>query len=84
MNLKASGRGKRKYNRIDIIIIREVEHTVECVMIEYVQGASPDRWHWCKNCSLYPLKVYKKRSRKPTYDLCDECKLKESKKDCIT
>ena len=57
---------------------------MECVMVEYVQGTPPDRWHWCKNCSLYPMKVYKKRSRRPKYDLCDECKRKEDKHNCLT
>jgi hypothetical protein len=57
---------------------------MESVMVEYVQGVPPDRWHWCKNCSQYPLKVYKRRSREPAHDLCDECKRKEKKQNCIT
>jgi hypothetical protein len=47
---------------------------MECAMVEYVQGAPPDRWHWCKNCTEYPLQVYERRYRRPDHDLCDECK----------
>ena len=42
-------------------------------MIEYVQGAPPDRWHWNKSCTLYPRVIIKRRSRRPAEDLCDEC-----------
>jgi hypothetical protein len=52
-------------------------------MVDYVQGPAPDRWHWCKNCPQYPLYVEKKRSRKPNYDLCDQCQAKERKQVCV-
>jgi hypothetical protein len=55
---------------------------VETVLVEYVKGPPPDRWHWCKNCSQYPLEVYKRRLRRPEHDLCDECKAKENNKSC--
>jgi CBS domain-containing protein len=42
-------------------------------MIEYVQGAAPDRWHWNKSCTLYPRVIVIRRSRRPDKDLCDEC-----------
>ena len=43
-------------------------------MIEYVQGAPPDRWHWNESCTLYPRVIIKRRSIRPSSDLCDECK----------
>ena len=60
---------------------------VECVkeiVVVYVKGDAPDRWHWCKNCTQYPRYVEQKRSKRPDYDLCDECQLKESRHICIT
>jgi CBS domain-containing protein len=42
-------------------------------MVEYVKGPPPDRWHWNKNCTLYPRIVIESRSRRPSRDLCDEC-----------
>jgi CBS domain-containing protein len=42
-------------------------------MIEYVQGAPPDRWHWNESCMLYPRVIIKRRSIRPNSDLCDEC-----------
>ena len=52
-------------------------------MVEYVQGTPPDRWHWCKNCTLYPLGIDKSRSKRPDYDLCDQCKKLEKKQTCV-
>ncbi|HII85252.1 TPA: hypothetical protein HA273_01440 [Candidatus Bathyarchaeota archaeon] len=57
---------------------------VEIVVVEYVQGPPPDRWHWCKNCRQYPRFSYQKRSRRPDHDLCDECRSKEARKECKT
>lgn len=52
-------------------------------MVEYVQGPPPDRWHWCKNCSQYPLGIDKSRTKRPGYDLCDQCKKLEKKQVCV-
>jgi len=49
-------------------------------MVEYVKGTPPDRWHWCKNCTQYPLYIDKRRLRRPRHDLCDQCKAKEDNK----
>ncbi|MGD6807152.1 MAG: hypothetical protein ACQCN4_09365 [Candidatus Bathyarchaeia archaeon] len=40
---------------------------------EYVKGAEPDRWHWNRSCRQYPRVVMRRRSNRPTSDLCDEC-----------
>jgi len=53
-------------------------------LVNYVKGEEPDRWHWCKNCTLYPLVVVKSRSNRPLSDLCDQCKAKEEHNDCKT
>jgi hypothetical protein len=55
---------------------------VRQIMVEYVRGTPPDRWHWCKNCSQYPLYVYQRRHERPDSDLCDECETKEHKQQC--
>jgi hypothetical protein len=49
---------------------------------EYVQGAAPDRWHWCKNCKQYPRVIIKRRSMRPTSDLCDQCSKLEKLQEC--
>lgn len=51
-------------------------------MDEYVKGPDPDRWHWCKNCKQYPRVVIKRRSVRPSSDLCDECIKKEKLQEC--
>ena len=28
-------------------------------MVEYVKGSDLDNWHWCKNCTQYPMYVKK-------------------------
>ena len=52
-------------------------------MEEYVKGAEPDRWHWCKNCTQYPRVVIKKRAIRPNSDLCDQCAAREKKQECV-
>jgi len=61
-----------------------VEYVGRMKMVEYVKGPPPDRWHWCKNCTQYPLQIYQRRSKRPKYDLCDQCTAKEDKKECAT
>lgn len=51
----------------------------------YVKGPPSDRWQWTKdydsfpkwhwntNCAQYPQKIIRKRSTKPSSDLCSEC-----------
>jgi hypothetical protein len=53
-------------------------------LVNYVKGQEPDRWHWCKNCTQYPLVVVKSRSNRPISDLCDQCKAKEERTNCKT
>jgi len=51
-------------------------------MVEYVRGSENDKWHWCKNCSQYPMYIYQKTSVKPRSDLCEQCATKEDNRDC--
>jgi hypothetical protein len=53
-------------------------------MVEYVKGSEADNWHWCKNCTQYPMVVYVKRSVRPGSDLCPQCKAKEDNEECET
>ncbi|HIJ07744.1 TPA: hypothetical protein HA274_00070 [Candidatus Bathyarchaeota archaeon] len=52
-------------------------------MVEYVRGSQIDRWHWCGNCTQYPMYIYQKTSSKPSSsELCEQCKVKEENGNC--
>jgi len=51
-------------------------------MIEYVKGSDHDNWHWCANCTQYPMYIYEKTTEKPISDLCPQCVAKEEDEDC--
>jgi hypothetical protein len=53
-------------------------------MVEYVKGYATDTWHWCKNCTQYPKTIFERRSDRPSFDLCNQCKSKEQDKTCRT
>jgi hypothetical protein len=48
----------------------------------YVKGSDHDNWHWCENCTQYPLYVHQKAYTKPISDLCEQCEAKEENEDC--
>ena len=50
-------------------------------MVEYVRGSRNDMWHWCKNCTQYPMYIYQKVSVKPP-NLCEQCKTKQENGNC--
>ena len=51
-------------------------------MPTYVKTPEGDTWHWCKNCSKYPHNIGERRSTRPEWDLCEECKDKEKLRTC--
>ena len=51
-------------------------------MVEYVRGSDYDKWHWCKNCTQYPIYIFQKTSMKLSSDLCEQCKTKEENANC--
>ncbi|MEA1994963.1 MAG: hypothetical protein U9N18_02235 [Campylobacterota bacterium] len=52
-------------------------------MAEYRKRKGRDTWHWCKNCSNWPISDYETRRSKPTSgELCNECKSKEKEGSC--
>jgi len=53
-------------------------------MIKYVRRKGSDTWHWCRNCSRYPVGPdVETRYSKPTDgELCNECKSKEKEGRC--
>jgi hypothetical protein len=51
-------------------------------MVEYVRGSKIDKWHWCKNCTQYPMYIYQKTTIEPPSDLCEQCKTKEINRAC--
>ena len=52
-------------------------------MTEYRRKKGSATWHWCKNCSKWPIFDYDVRYSKPSNgELCNECKAKEEKENC--
>jgi hypothetical protein len=51
-------------------------------MVEYVKGSQIDKWHWCKNCTQYPMYVFEKTNIEPSFNLCEQCKTKEADGNC--
>ncbi len=51
-------------------------------MVEYVRGSEYDNWHWCKNCTQYPMYIYQKTSVEPLSKVCEQCKTKEEDGNC--
>jgi hypothetical protein len=43
-------------------------------------------WHWCHNCSGWPLHEFRQREDKPPtwkgYALCEECATRDGCSDC--
>lgn len=52
-------------------------------MVEYVRGSQRDNWHWCKNCTQYPMYIYQRIATKPPSDLCEQCKTREENRNCL-
>jgi len=50
-------------------------------MVEYVRGSQIDKWHWCENCTQYPMYAYQKTSQQPP-NLCEQCKSRENSGNC--
>jgi hypothetical protein len=53
-------------------------------MVDYVRGSATDKWHWCKNCTQYPMYIYQKTPVRPPSDHCEQCKTKEDNMNCIS
>ncbi len=52
-------------------------------MAEYRRKKDSDTWHWCKNCSNWPVSNYVSSYSKPSYgELCNECKAKDERREC--
>ena len=51
-------------------------------MVEYVRGSEYDRWHWCKNCTQYPMYIYQKTSVRPPSNFCEQCTTREENGIC--
>jgi len=50
---------------------------------DYVKGSDHDNWHWCKNCSQYPVFIYSRQWDNPLSDLCPQCEAKEDNGECV-
>ena len=49
----------------------------------YRKKKGSDTWHWCRNCSNWPISDYDERDTKPTSgELDNECKAKEAAGTC--
>jgi hypothetical protein len=52
-------------------------------MATYKKKDGSDTWHWCRNCSGYPTgSDVKTTTTRPSSDLCNQCKSKESNGTC--
>lgn len=54
-------------------------------MPTYRRRKGKDTWHWCTNCSNWPISYYNKKtvSGRPSFgELCNECKAKEKEGTC--
>jgi hypothetical protein len=52
--------------------------------MEYVRGSQQDKWHWCKNCTQYPMYIYQKINMEPPSNLCDQCKTRTENETCVS
>ena len=50
--------------------------------MEYVRGSEFDKWHWCKNCTQYPMFIYQKIAVKPPSDFCEQCETRTRNENC--
>ena len=78
---------ERKYE-IEAVKIRTVFESEDRQKQEhqggFVKGSDFDNWHWCKNCTQYPLYVKKGRFDRPRSKLCPQCKALEDNNNCNT
>ena len=51
-------------------------------MVDYVKGSQNDNWHWCKNCTQYPMYIYQTTPFEPFYHLCEQCKARVESAIC--
>ncbi len=50
---------------------------------EYRRHPWSDTWHFCTNCSKWPVSQYVTSPTKPSSgELCDECRAKAAAKNC--
>ena len=51
----------------------------------YRRRKDKDAWHWCKNCTNWPVQAgtYVEQTNKPTTgELCNQCQAKEKNGNC--
>jgi len=49
----------------------------------YRKRKGTDTWHFCANCSNWPMQDFEEQYAKPTTgELCNECKAKKERNDC--
>lgn len=50
---------------------------------EYRKIKGSNTWHFCSNCSKWPISSYEEKPEKPkSGELCDECQAKEANNNC--
>jgi hypothetical protein len=49
----------------------------------YRRRDASDQWHWCRNCSKWPIRGYEEELGKPLAgELCGECRVKLANGTC--
>jgi hypothetical protein len=50
--------------------------------VEYVRGSQYDYWHYCKNCTQYPIYIYQSTPMRPPSNICEQCETKDHNGNC--
>ncbi len=66
----------------EITSVQSLEESQMTERVQYVKGSEMDNWHWCKNCTQYPMYVRQRQFTRPSTKLCPQCKAKEDNGDC--
>ena len=51
-------------------------------MLIYRKKRGSDTWHWCKNCSKWPIVDYEESKDPKSGELCNECRSKDKEGEC--
>jgi len=71
--------------RQKLLTLKEARRKVKHLVVAYRKRKGHDTWHWCKNCSTWPIDDYEEQvsSSKPvTGELCNECHGKQRAGNC--
>lgn len=68
-----------------LLTLKEARTKVKHSVLAYRRGKGHDTWHWCSNCSTWPIYDYEEQtssSNPTTGELCNECHGKQRSGNC--